>query len=196
MSTKTIRINVPLIFFQNYVEKLNPKAGVENAFYFKPLVVVNDGNVWYTSLPLGHNKLRDMVKTIMGKTGFKGNYTNHSLRATTASRLFRANVPEQLIREQTGHRSNAIYAYKGPSSEEKRSVSAVLQGHTSENKKSPSAEMVVNSLIDKVAGNDMKTLRGEKHAGVSTESNEHSANSDCVCHIHGGTVRISFSKPN
>ena len=190
----------PVKIFQNYVAKLSPKTDVENAFYFKPLVVVNDGNVWYTSLPLGHNKLRDMVKTIMGKAGFKGNYTNHSLRATTASRLFRANVPEQLIREQTGHRSNAIYAYKRPSSEQKRSVSAVLQGQTSENTKSPSVEMVVNSLIDKIADSDMETLRGEKHAGVSVESNEHpditSASSDCVFHIHGGTVHISLSKPN
>jgi integrase len=31
--------------------------------------------------------------------------TNHSLRATGATRLFEANVPEKLIQERTGHRS-------------------------------------------------------------------------------------------
>ena len=31
--------------------------------------------------------------------------TNHSLRATAASELFCANVPEKLIQERTGHKS-------------------------------------------------------------------------------------------
>jgi integrase len=35
----------------------------------------------------------------------KGRYTNHSLRATTATRLYQAGVEEQLIMERTGHRS-------------------------------------------------------------------------------------------
>ena len=33
---------------------------------------------------------------------------NHSLRATGASAMFRATVPEKIIREVTGHQSNAL----------------------------------------------------------------------------------------
>ena len=34
--------------------------------------------------------------------------TNHSLRATGATALFSAGVPERLIRDVTGHQSNAL----------------------------------------------------------------------------------------
>ena len=40
-------------------------------------------------------------------------YTNHSLRATSASRMFASNVPEKVIQEKTGHGSLAgLRAYK------------------------------------------------------------------------------------
>ena len=39
--------------------------------------------------------------------GDPGNKTNHSLRATGASALFQAGVPEQVIQERTGHMSVA-----------------------------------------------------------------------------------------
>jgi len=34
--------------------------------------------------------------------------TNHSLRATGATAMFKANVPEKMIRGVTGHQSNAL----------------------------------------------------------------------------------------
>ena len=43
---------------------------------------------------------------------FAGFYTNHSLRATCATRLYENNVDEQLIMEQTGNNSNAVRKYK------------------------------------------------------------------------------------
>jgi len=43
----------------------------------------------------------------------EGNYTNHSLRATSATRLFDAGVDEQLIMSRTGHSSTAgVRSYK------------------------------------------------------------------------------------
>ena len=75
----------------------------------------------------GHNKLKIVVSEIMSDAGFDGYYTNLSLRATTATRLFRANIPEQLIMEQTVHRSYAMFVYKRSSDEQKAKVSPVLQ---------------------------------------------------------------------
>ena len=41
-------------------------------------------------------------------------YTNHSLRATAASRLFVKNVPEKIIAERTGHKClGGLRAYTG-----------------------------------------------------------------------------------
>jgi len=64
----------------------------------------------------------------MSSGGFNGFYTNHSFRATTASRLFHDNIPEQPIRAQTATVSNAIFNYKRPSDQQIRDVSSVLQG--------------------------------------------------------------------
>ncbi|XP_060572537.1 uncharacterized protein KIAA1958-like [Ruditapes philippinarum] len=116
----------PVTLFQQYLLKLNPNYS-HSAFYFNPLVKPMD-DVWYSLTPVGHNKLKDFVKTIMKTAGFEGYFTNHSLRAATATRLFQENIPEQLIMEQTGNRSNALFSYKRSSDQQKRLVSNVLQG--------------------------------------------------------------------
>ena len=48
----------------------------------------------------------------MQEASLSGYYTNHSLRVTTATRMYRKNCPEQLIPEFTGHRGLAIRGYK------------------------------------------------------------------------------------
>ena len=52
--------------------------------------------------------------------------TAHCLRVTCASSLFNAGVEEKLIRERTGHRSNALLKYEKPSEENKEKVSYLL----------------------------------------------------------------------
>ncbi len=54
--------------------------------------------------PIGRNQLSGMVRKMLAKVGTVGK-TNHSLRATGATRVFEANVPEKLIQERTGHRT-------------------------------------------------------------------------------------------
>lgn len=61
--------------------------------------------------------------------GFSGFYTNHSLRATAATRLYEAGVDEQLICEKTGHRSNAIRGYKRTSDLQQKGVSDIVQAN-------------------------------------------------------------------
>jgi hypothetical protein len=63
----------------------------------------------------------------MNKTGYVGQYTNHSLRAITETRLYNEDVPEQLIKEQKGYRSNDIFDYKHPSDAYTSAVSSVRQ---------------------------------------------------------------------
>ena len=54
-------------------------------------------------MPLGHNKLNSMVKTMMSEAGVEGYCTNYSLRATAVSRLFQNDVDDKLIKGVTGH---------------------------------------------------------------------------------------------
>ena len=57
-----------------------------------------------------------------GITGFK---TNHSLRATAATRLYASGIDEQLVMERTSHRSvEGICSYKR--AEQQENVSDVL----------------------------------------------------------------------
>ena len=57
--------------------------------------------------------------------------TNHSLRATGATRLLAANVPEKLIAECTGHRSTAgLRVYERTSIQQKQSVSDIIASST------------------------------------------------------------------
>lgn len=52
---------------------------------------------------------------------------NHSLRATGATEMFAANVPEKLIQSRTGHRSvEALRLYERPSHDQYQAVSNVL----------------------------------------------------------------------
>ena len=90
---------------------LCPVDALQKSLYLNVRVKPTE-QLWYTCQAIGHNKLTTMVKVMMEQAGISGYFSNHSLRATTATRLFQADIPEQLIKEQTGHRSNAIYSYK------------------------------------------------------------------------------------
>ena len=67
-----------------------------------------------------------MVKEMCGEAGI-GKKTNHSLCASGASAMFRANVPEKIIQRTTGHRSiEALRTYEQVSTEQQKAVSKVL----------------------------------------------------------------------
>ena len=67
------------------------------------------------------------MKHFCKEAGFVGQYTNHSGKVTCATRLFKENIDEQLIKRQTGHRSDAVRAYKRACSSHDVAVSDALQ---------------------------------------------------------------------
>ena len=76
---------------------------------------------------MGNGKLGSMVKTMCAKDGITGNKTNHSLKATGATRMFAGNVPEKIIQERTGHRSvEALHTYQHTSLQQQKAVSCLL----------------------------------------------------------------------
>ena len=82
-----------------------PVAGKTEAFYFQP---VKKGQ-WFSQTAVGHNTLQGTVKRMCETAGIEGRKTNHSLRATSATRLYQKNVDEQLICEQTGKYLNVHF---------------------------------------------------------------------------------------
>ena len=66
--------------------------------------------------------LLQLVSTI----GIEGK-TNHSLRATEATVLFQANVPEKIIQERTGHRNlKSLRQYERTTLEQHQEVSMIV----------------------------------------------------------------------
>lgn len=82
---------------------------------------------WYARRPVGIHTIEKFLSTMTSKMGTKGRFTPHSLRATTATRLYESGFDEQLIQEQTGHSSTAVRSYKRTSSIMKQEVSKTLQ---------------------------------------------------------------------
>ena len=81
---------------------------------------------WFTVKPLGRytdNMVREMCKD----AAITGHKTNHSLRATTATKMFHAGVNEQLIMEWTGHQSmDGVRCYKQTSQEQHEVLSDIV----------------------------------------------------------------------
>ena len=77
--------------------------------------------------PLGHTKLSQTVARLCSSAGIPGFKTNHSLRATTTSRLYHAGVDEQLVMERTGHRSvEGVRSCKRTSDAQREALSDIL----------------------------------------------------------------------
>lgn len=86
------------------------------------------GSVWFAGVAVGINQLRNTVARICKQAGLDGHRTNHSLRATAATRLYEAGMEEQLVSEITGHRSECVREYKRTTEEMKRQANAVISG--------------------------------------------------------------------
>ena len=114
--------------FQEYVGH-RPSTEV-SAFYLTPLKKPQ-ANVWYSKMPVGHNTLSQTVSRLCKTAGIPGFKTNHSLRVTTATRLFQSGIDEQLIMDRTRHHSvDGIRRYKRVSEDQKQETSNILNSAT------------------------------------------------------------------
>ncbi len=90
--------------FKKYINMCPTSPNDLDAFYLQPATKPTQ-DCWYTTRPLGHNTLTKTIARLCASAGIEGIKTNHSLRATTATRLYQSGVDEQLVMERTGHRS-------------------------------------------------------------------------------------------
>ena len=89
----------------------------------------DEGEPWFTSVPIGKNLLSKMVAEMCSKAGITGRKTNHSLRVSGATTLFDAGVPERIIQQRTGHKSiESLCIYERVTEDQERIVSNILTG--------------------------------------------------------------------
>ena len=124
---------------------LQPLDAPPGVFYLQSLSKPVS-NCWYEPRPVGHNSLNKTVRNLCDKIGATGYFTNHSLRRTCATRLFRSGVGEQEIMAVTGHRSkDGVRVYKKMSEDQEKELSQILQSS-----KKPKIEKEM-AVVDKVA---------------------------------------------
>ena len=108
----------PVRIFKKYLELL-PKYRVTQSLYLQPKKKFN-AQTWYLDRPVGIHSLRKVVKNLCLNSSVEGYFTNHSLRSSSATRMYEGGVEEQQICEITGHRSLAVRAYKRTSKDQKK----------------------------------------------------------------------------
>lgn len=169
---------------------LTPPGATEMGLYLKPLEKPRE-DVWYSKQYLGHNTLKKMVSEIMqeGGCGGLGKFTNHSLRATTATRLYQANVDEQLIAEQTGHKSlDSLRRYKRTSPEQRQIVSNILNACPPCESQNPAPEKK-----QKVESDDCVQSGMGNSNSTATQSTSNKNTSPVVFNVYGGEFNLNFN---
>ena len=87
----------------------------------------------------------------------EGYFTNHSARHTGGTRLFQADIDHKLVKEATGHRSDAVDKYQVTSHEQLRKMSDILQSKPN----TTSVEVDANSSENnhqKITENEVKVM--------------------------------------
>ena len=94
-----------------YISKIPDDAKKKDVFYFTPLSMPADPQKpWYSSVPIGWNKLDSYVKDMCAEIGIEGK-SNHSLRATGATRLSLRGSVRRLFKNELGTRVLMCFEY-------------------------------------------------------------------------------------
>ena len=128
-----------------YLERLPPDA---EYMYMRPLDKTNLKQTWYTKQRVGYNTLKGFIPKLFATSGLEGLYTNHSLRATSITRMFKADVPEKIIAEKSGHKSlKALRMYERTSSLQEQATGVAIM--TGEQFSSGHNDVELSELIEK-----------------------------------------------
>ena len=104
---------------------LCPPLYAKNNFYFQVLNKPTPA-CWYANQVMGEQSIGKIIGKVMENVGYEGFYSGHSLRRSGGSRLFNAGVQRKLIKECTGHSSDAVDQYQITSAEQRATMSNIL----------------------------------------------------------------------
>ena len=79
--------------------------------------------------PVGKTTLAKTVSKLLKHANLDGYFTNQSLCCTSATRLFQAGVDKKIVKEITGHVSDALDKYQVTSMEQKENFSRILSSY-------------------------------------------------------------------
>ena len=107
--------------YKRYFELVYNLRCKDKGFYFQPY----EDRFLYKNAVMGIHSLAKILPSLCDAIGVERR-TSHCLRVTLASNLFNKNVDEKLIRERTGHTSNALFVYEKASKDKEKAVSSIV----------------------------------------------------------------------
>ena len=81
---------------------------------------------WYGGQVVGQNTLGKVIKEMMKSAEIDGYFTNHSARRTGSTHLFQGGISRKLVKEATGHCSDAVDKYQETSDAQHREMSNII----------------------------------------------------------------------
>ena len=112
--------------YMSLIPDVKPKTKKYN-FYLRSLEKPNPAQ-WYGEQVVGRHTLTKVVGKLLQKANLGGFYSNHSLRRSGTTRLFQAGVDRKIVKEYTGHVSDAVDKYQVTSDAQKKQLSEIIGG--------------------------------------------------------------------
>ena len=143
------KVRCPVRLTEKYMSlcpSVTPKTKKFN-FYLQSLEKPSF-NQWYGEQVVGLHTLSKTVKELLKSSKLNGFFTNHSLRRTGTTRLFQKGVDRKLVKEFTGHVSDAVDKYQITSDEQRETISKIIRGEKCTEVPKPSRQMEI-SVQDK-----------------------------------------------
>ena len=161
----------PVRLVEKYLN-LCPLYNKKPNFYLKSLQKPTPKQ-WYAEQVVGSATLGKVVKMLMKEANIEGFFTNHSLRRTGGSRLFQAGVQRKLVKEVTGHTSDAVDQYQITSVEQRKALSHIIVNKSSNE---------VKEVESKIGHNDRN--------GINVEA---TSEEQCMCNCKKAKTSIDQS---
>ena len=105
---------------------------------------------WHTNRPFSKNTHANYIEDLMRERSISGNFKNHSKYMYKA---FYKRGDTQLIKEQTGHKSEAVMLYKKFNIDQKKEVSNMLSVLSKEMESITSSQ---GRMLEKEAGTEQR----------------------------------------
>ena len=156
---------LPVRLVEKYISlcpAVSPKTKKFN-FYLRSLDRCKPSR-WYGEQFVGINNIRKVVQTLLKDAKLNGYFTNHSLRCSGMTRLFHKGVDRKLIKEFTGHSSDAMDNYQITSDEQNAEMSRIIQGQNEckQSENDNNVKMSKTSEIGKFLSEVLEVRKGRK----------------------------------
>ena len=146
-NSNPVRCTVRLV--EKYLS-LCPNYHKKENFYLQSRVKTMP-KLWYQEQVIGKNTISKVVQKMVETCKVEGFFTNHLLRRSRGTRLFNQGVDRKIVKEITGHRSDAVDAYQVTSNQQREFCSRILQGQTI-----AQSEQLLSKVATEVKENDVK----------------------------------------